>query len=32
MSTHGAMPRSAWIFPLLAVLLFAGVTALGIFV
>lgn len=29
MSTHGPMPRSAWIFPLLSVLLFAGVTALG---
>lgn len=29
MSSHGPMPRSAWIFPLLAVLLFAGVTALG---
>jgi Ca2+:H+ antiporter len=29
MSAHGPMPRSAWIFPLLAVLLFAGVTALG---
>src|SRR5580700_2249518 len=29
MSTHGPMPRSAWIFPALAVLLFAGVTALG---
>ncbi len=28
MSAHGQMPRSAWIFPLLAVLLFAGVTAL----
>jgi Ca2+:H+ antiporter len=29
MSAHGPMPRSAWIFPLLAVLLFAGATALG---
>ena len=29
MSVHGPMPRSAWIFPALAVLLFAGVTALG---
>src|SRR5271156_700964 len=29
MSAHGPMPRSAWIFPLLAVLLFAGVTAAG---
>src|ERR1700761_2541985 len=29
MSAHGPMPRSAWIFPALAVLLFAGVTALG---
>ena len=28
MSTHGPMPRPAWIFPLLSVLLFAGVTAL----
>ena len=28
MSMHGPMPRSAWIFPTLAVLLFAGVTAL----
>jgi Ca2+:H+ antiporter len=28
MSTHGPMPRSTWIFPLLAVLLFAAVTAL----
>jgi Ca2+:H+ antiporter len=28
MSPHGPMPRSAWIFPALAVLLFAGVTAL----
>src|ERR1700736_5510955 len=28
MSTHGPMPRSAWIFPLLSVLLFAGATAL----
>src|SRR5579863_3222455 len=28
MSMHGPMPRSAWIFPALAVLLFAGVTAL----
>jgi len=28
MSAHGPMPRSAWIFPALAVLLFAGVTAL----
>src|SRR5207344_1138565 len=28
MSTHGPMPRSAWIFPALAVLLFAGATAL----
>src|SRR3979490_2624363 len=30
MSAHGPMPRSAWIFPTLAVVLFAGVTALGI--
>jgi Ca2+:H+ antiporter len=29
MSLHGPMPRSAWIFPALAVLLFAVVTALG---
>jgi Ca2+:H+ antiporter len=29
MSAHGPMPRSAWIFPALAVLLFAGATALG---
>ena len=29
MSTHGPMPRSAWIFPALSVLMFAGVTALG---
>jgi Ca2+:H+ antiporter len=28
MSTHGPMPRSAWIDPALSVLLFAGVTAL----
>jgi Ca2+:H+ antiporter len=30
MSPHGPMPRSAWIFPALAVLFFAGATALGI--
>src|SRR4030081_3258372 len=30
MSAHGPMPRSAWIFPALAVLLFAAATALGI--
>jgi Ca2+:H+ antiporter len=30
MSAHGPMPRSAWIFPSLAVLLFAGATALGL--
>src|SRR5882757_776698 len=29
MSAHGSMPRSAWIFPALAVLLFAAATALG---
>jgi Ca2+:H+ antiporter len=29
MSAHGPMPRSAWIFPPVAVLLFAGVTASG---
>jgi len=28
MSAHGPMPRSAWIFPALSVLLFAGATAL----
>jgi Ca2+:H+ antiporter len=30
MSALGPMPRSAWIFPALGVLLFAGATALGI--
>jgi Ca2+:H+ antiporter len=30
MSAHGPMPHSAWIFPVLSVLLFAGATALGI--
>ena len=29
MSTHAAMPRSAWVFPALSVLLFAIVTVLG---
>src|SRR6201989_3244011 len=29
MSAHGPMPRSAWTFPALAVLLFAAATALG---
>ena len=29
MSAHGPMPRSAWIFPTLSVLLFATATALG---
>jgi Ca2+:H+ antiporter len=29
MSAHGPMPRSAWIFPALSVLLFAAVTAAG---
>jgi Ca2+:H+ antiporter len=29
MSVHGPMPRSAWIFPLLSILLFAGVAATG---
>jgi Ca2+:H+ antiporter len=29
MSAHDPMPRSAWIFPALAVLLFAGATGLG---
>src|SRR6202022_937144 len=30
MSAHGPMPRSAWIFPVLSVLLFAAATALGL--
>src|SRR3954447_4761612 len=30
MSAHGPMPRSAWIFPALAVALFAVATALGL--
>src|ERR1700733_9863359 len=30
MSVHGPMPRSAWIFPALAVLLFAAATGLGV--
>ncbi len=30
MSAHGPMPRSAWIFPALAILLFAVATALGL--
>jgi Ca2+:H+ antiporter len=30
MSAHGPMPKSAWIFPALAVLFFAGATALHI--
>jgi Ca2+:H+ antiporter len=30
MSAHGSMPRSAWIFPALALLLFAVATALGL--
>ena len=30
MSAHGPMPRSAWIFPALAMLLFAIATALGL--
>src|SRR6201995_5853163 len=30
MSAHGPMQRSAWIFPALAVLFFAGATALGV--
>jgi Ca2+:H+ antiporter len=30
MSAHGPMPKSAWIFPMLAVLFFAGATALHI--
>src|SRR5215217_9690596 len=29
MRAHGPMPRSAWIFPALALLLFAGATAVG---
>src|SRR5690349_8608971 len=29
MSAHGAMPKSAWIFPALAVALFAAATATG---
>ena len=29
MSSHGSMPKSAWMFPSLAVLLFAAITALG---
>jgi len=29
MSSHAAMPRSAWIFPALSLLLFAAVTVLG---
>src|SRR5208282_200044 len=29
MSAHGPMPKSAWIFPLLSVLFFAGATATG---
>jgi Ca2+:H+ antiporter len=29
MSAHGPMPRSAWIFPALAVLFFAAATAIG---
>jgi Ca2+:H+ antiporter len=30
MSAHGPMPRSAWIFPALAVLLFAAASGLGV--
>ena len=30
MSAHGPMPRSAWIFPALAVLLFVVASALGL--
>jgi len=29
MSTHAAMPRSAWVFPALSVVLFAAVTVAG---
>src|SRR5512144_1210403 len=30
MSAHGPMPRSAWMFPALAALFFAGITALSV--
>ncbi|MFL6836110.1 MAG: ionic transporter y4hA, partial [Bradyrhizobium sp.] len=30
MSAHGPMPRSAWMFPALAVLLFAAASLLGL--
>src|SRR3974390_3491590 len=30
MSAHGPMPRSAWMFPALAVLFLAGATAFGV--
>ena len=30
MSAHGPMPKSSWIFPALAVVLFAVATALGL--
>ena len=30
MSAHGPMPKSSWIFPALAVALFAAATALGL--
>jgi Ca2+:H+ antiporter len=30
MSAHGPMPRTAWVFPALAVLLFAAATAVGL--
>jgi Ca2+:H+ antiporter len=30
MSAHGPMPRSAWIFPVLSVLFFAGASGLGL--
>ena len=30
MSAHGPMPKSAWIYPVLAVILFAVATALGL--
>ena len=30
MSAHGPMPKSAWIFPALAMLLFAAATGLGL--
>ena len=29
MSAHGPMPRSSWLYPVLAVLMFAAITASG---